>query len=199
MDLVLKKITINKPIIYIPGNWISTNKKRQTAIDRQSEQELLILCQQGDLKAFKKIYDNYSTLLHSVAMRMLGSKEDAEDAMQNCFGNLYRNIGQFKFQAKFSSYLVRILMNCCYDLLAKRKESFSVAIENPMDSYSPDEWSLSLEKAIAMLPLKMRECFILFAVEGFKQTEIAEMLELSEGTVKAHIFQAKTKLRQILQ
>jgi RNA polymerase sigma-70 factor, ECF subfamily len=174
------------------------NKTRRGIINDYREPELIKRCQQGEIAAFRDIYDLHSTMLYSIAMRMLQIKEDAEDALQNCFTNMYRGIGQFRGQSKFSSYLVRILMNCCYDILAKRRKDYETEQEHAaLDSQS--EWSLSLEKAITLLPLKMRECFILFAVEGFKQNEIADMLEISEGAVKAHIFQAKKKLREILK
>lgn len=173
-------------------------KTRRIVINEYNEKELLKQCQQGELSAYKNLYERYSTMLYSVAMRMLGKKEDAEDALQNCFIRLYRSSGQFKYESKFSSYLVRILINCCYDVLSKRKNVYDIQTEESPNR--PDnDWSLTLESAIQMLPLKMRECFILFAVEGFKQQEIAEMMEISEGAVKAHVFQAKKKLRQILR
>jgi len=135
-------------------------------------------------------------MLYSVAYRILGNKEESEDAMQNTFIKLLNSIKDFKFQSKFSSYLTRILINSCYDLIHKRKSTEE--IEDNIFQQNNGDWKLSLEKAISCLPLKMRECFILYAVEGFKQKEIAETMGLSEGTVKAHIFQAKVKLRKIL-
>ena len=176
----------------------TTNPIGKRIIGDQTEHEFIIRCQRGELKAFKRIYDTHSIMLYSIAVRMLGIKEDAEDAIQNCFIKLYRNIGQFKGESKFSSYLVKILMNCCYDILAKRKRNFD-AVESPSVFNEENEWSLSLETAIAMLPIKMRECFILFAVQGFKQVEIADIMGISEGAVKAHIFQAKKKLRDTLK
>lgn len=144
------------------------------------------------------IYEMHSTMLFSIAMRMLRSKEDAEDALQNTFIRLFDNVKNFRFQSKFSTYLTRILINCCYDHLNKRKNDASEIDENLPGLLSQTDLSLSLEKAISLLPLKMRECFILFAVEGFKQKEIADILEISEGTVKAHVSQAKSKLRKLL-
>jgi RNA polymerase sigma-70 factor (ECF subfamily) len=176
----------------------STKQTRQRIINDPTERELISECQQGKFEAFKEIYRMHSTMLYSIAMRMLAVKEDAEDAMQNCFTKLYRNVGQFKGKAKFSSYLVKILMNCCYDILSRRKRSFDT-VEDPLALDVQNEWSLSIEKALGLLPLKMRECFILFAVEGFKQGEIAEMMDITEGAVKAHVFQAKKKLRDILK
>jgi len=173
-------------------------KTRRIVINEYNEKELLKQCQQGEMSAYKNLYERHSTMLYSVAIRMLGTKEDAKDTLQNCFIRLYRSSGQFKYESKFSSYLVKILINCCYDVLSKRKNVYEIRTDEPVDGQNQD-WSLTLESAIQMLPLKMRECFILFAVEGFKQQEIAEMMEISEGAVKAHVFQAKKKLRQILR
>jgi RNA polymerase sigma-70 factor, ECF subfamily len=173
--------------------------QRQENIKPYSEQELILQCQAGKVAAFREVYNLHSTLLYSIAFRLLGKKEDAEDALQNTFSKLYKNIGQFRFQSKFSSYLVRILINGCYDIIEKRKHDFEPLENFELGQANQTDLKLSLEKAIACLPLKMRESFILFAVEGFKQSEIAEVLEISEGTVKAHIFQARAKLKELLQ
>jgi len=176
---------------------VKLKKTGPDIIDQQSEHELIRRCQEGDISAFKEMYTIHSTMLYSIAMRWLGNKEDAEDAVQNCFIKIHKSIGQFKEQAKLSSYLVKILINSCYDILNRRKRMFSS--EKPLTYDSQSDWTISLEKAITLLPIKMRECFILFAVEGFKQNEISNVLNITEGTVKAHIFQAKKKLRNILK
>ncbi|KAA3610181.1 MAG: RNA polymerase sigma factor [Calditrichaeota bacterium] len=173
--------------------------QRPEIINDLFEQDLIARCQQGEINAFRELYDLHGTMLFSIAMRVLGKKEDAEDAMQNAFTRLFKNIGQFRFQSKFSSYLVRILINSCYDIIEKRKQSFDSIDSIQQSTESFPDLKMALEKAITLLPLKMRECFILFAVQGFKQSEVAEMLEIKEGTVKAHIFQAKEKLKQTLK
>jgi RNA polymerase sigma-70 factor (ECF subfamily) len=130
---------------------------------------------------------------------MVGTKEEAEDAMQDMFLKLYRNIGQFRFKSKISSYMISILINSCYDILKKRSLKAESLENNDFGFEKENDWQLTLESAIADLPLKMKECFILFAIEGFKQREIAQMLNIQEGTVKAHISQAKVKLRKLIE
>ncbi len=172
---------------------------RKEIINTASEQELILRCQKGEVNAFRDLYNSQGTMLYSIAIRILGKKEDAEDAMQNTFSKLFKNIKQFRYQSKFSSYLVRILINSCYDIIGQNKHQFDrIDSLEPSDETYPD-LKMTLEKAITYLPLKMRECFILYAVEGFKQIEIAEMLGISEGTIKAHIFQARVKLKDILK
>jgi RNA polymerase sigma-70 factor (ECF subfamily) len=94
---------------------------------------------------------------------------------------------------------VRILINACHDINRKQNGLLHILENTDIGRDNNVDLNLTLEKSIQMLPLKMRECFILFAIEGFKQNEISEMLDISEGTVKAHIFQAKAKLREMIK
>jgi RNA polymerase sigma-70 factor (ECF subfamily) len=90
-------------------------------------------------------------------------------------------------------------MNVCFDAIQKRKRDKSRTEEAVEASNPPQvDLRLELEEAIAALPERMRACFVLFAVEELKQNEIAEILDLKLGTVKAHIFQAKAQLRALL-
>ncbi|MCG3119309.1 MAG: ECF RNA polymerase sigma factor SigW [bacterium] len=131
---------------------------------------------------------------------MLGRPEDAEDAVQMAFLKLYRGVGQFQFGAKFSTYLFRIMLNVCFDMRQKRRGHPEQALAEEMEiSHAPPvDLRLQLEEAINTLPERMRACFVLFAVEEIKQDEIAEILHLSVGTVKAQIFHAKARLRLLL-
>lgn len=130
---------------------------------------------------------------------MLGRQEDAEDAVQTAFLKLYRGVGQFQFSAKFSTYLLRIMMNVCFDLMQKRRGPKEQRFEKSEIFHAPGiDLRLQLEEAINTLPKRMRACFVLFAVEEMKQEEIAEVLHLRVGTVKAQIFHAKARLRALL-
>jgi len=168
------------------------------AVDRRQEERILRGCRSGKRQAFKELYDCYSPMLYNVALRLLGSRDDAEDALHNCFIRLYRYIGKFEGRSSLRSYITRILIHCCYDIAAKRKENSGDAL--PEVPSLPAERPLwELEKALTQLPEKMRECFVLFALEGFAQPEIADMLEISVGTVKAHIHQARARLKDLLE
>lgn len=172
---------------------------RRSLIETSEIKKLITACRNGDINAYRAIYEQYGDMLYSIAFRLLGNKEDSEDALQNTFIKLYRHLDQFRFESKFSSYLVRILINTCHDLQNKRNGLLQIFETVEINQDQDQDMGLTLNKAIQMLPEKMRECFVLFAVEGFKQNEIAEMLEINEGTVKAHIFQAKAKLREIIK
>lgn len=134
-----------------------------------------------------------------LGLRMLGRQEDAEDAVQTAFLKLYRGLVKFEFGAKLSTYLFRIMINVCLDALRRRKTGQTPAFDEEPFARAPNiELRLQLEEAIAALPERMRACFLLFAVEEMKQTDIAEILDLSVGAVKSHIFHAKSRLRLLL-
>jgi RNA polymerase sigma-70 factor (ECF subfamily) len=145
------------------------------------------------------IYEHYEQPLLRTARRILRQQQDAEDAVQSTFLKLYRGIGRFQYRSKFSSYLFRILLNTCFDSVDKKKRRAEEPLEwsNPS---SEEEYGtrLDLEDAIGRLPERMRNSFVLFAVEGFKQEEIADILNMKLGTVKANIFHAKSRLRTLL-
>ncbi len=163
----------------------------------QAERETIEACRRGDLGAYERVFREHHRRLLAVALRMLGERADAEDAVQTTFIRLHRSIGSYRGDAALGTYLMRILINVCHDMLRARKRRLDLRPAEPAPGPGPD-LRLQLEEAILSLPERMRACFVLFAVEGFPQKEIAEMLDIREGTVKAQIFQAKAKLRALL-
>lgn len=163
------------------------------------DNDIVRRCQREDIQAYRLVYDHFAQPLLRLGMTMLNRQEDAEDAVQTTFLRLYRNIDQFDFKSKFGAYLYRIMVNVCLDMREKISRERAQAAPSVEPSYQPAyDLSLQLREAIATLPDRMRACFILFAVEDMKQTDIAKIMELSPGTVKAHIFQAKTRLQALL-
>ena len=148
------------------------------------------------MRAYEELYTEFEHQLLTTALRMLNNRHDAEDAVQQTFLRLYRGIGKFKYQSKIGTYLYRILFNVCFDLMEKRKRHAVTTphIEHGSYTIQPD-LKLHLENAIAALPEKMRACFVLFAIQDMKQDDICSVLNMKIGTVKAHIFAAKERLR----
>ena len=164
-----------------------------------NESEIIQRCQQHDMSAYKMVYDRYEQPLLHTALRILGLQQDAEDAVQMTFLKLYRGIRNYNYSSKFSTYLFRILMNVCFDILRKRKRVLVHPLEEANASYhSKHEEKMVLEEAILALPERMRACFVLFAVEELKQDEIADILNITPGGVKSSIYHAKARLRDRL-
>lgn len=167
-------------------------------VELDNEREIVRRCQEGDLGALEEVYRCLQQPLLRYALRVLGGREEAEDAVQQTFVRLHRAIGGFRGESRLSTYVMRIAINVCRDdLRARARHVPAAAVEEP--SYHPStDLRLQLEEAIGRLPDRMRECFVLFAVEGLAQKEIADMLAVSVGTVKAQVFQARERLRSLL-
>jgi len=167
--------------------------------DFDNESELIKNCQNGDLKSFEMLYNQYHEPLFRVAFRMTGSQDNAKDVMQNTFIKLFKGIKNFRHESKLKTYIFTILVRECYSFNNHliKKDFLSDNIQDLF--YQPqNDLQIQIEEAIQKLAPRMRECFILFAIEGFRQNEISEMLDISPGTVKAHIFQAKTQLKKLI-
>jgi RNA polymerase sigma-70 factor (ECF subfamily) len=177
-------------------------KSQNHMVNRQTgdfdEETLVRKCQENDMGAFKMIFQHHSPVMFRTAVRILRNEQDAEDVVQITFLNVFRNINRFQFRSKFSTYLYRILINNCYDSLKKKRVPVD-SLEHDAPGMNPlPGQAAELESAIQKLPRRMKTCFVLFAVEEFKQEEIARILDLKLGTVKATIFRAKQHLRRIL-
>jgi len=160
------------------------------------EEAIVQRCKEGDLMAYRLLYERYEQPFLRTAFRVLGRQQDSEDAVQETFLRLHRGIHHYKSGSRFSTYFFRILLNSCYDILRKRGPELGRDFDTNDFSHQPStELKQSIEQAIASLPEQMRTCFVLFAVEGFKQDEIAQILGISVGTVKASIHRARIKLR----
>ena len=164
------------------------------------ESDTIKKCQRGDVAAFKDVYDECSQGMLRVALRMLGNQQDAEDALQTAFLKAYRNIHSFRFQSAFSTWFYQILTRVCFDMIRSRKKQKTEELDPSHKTENPrPDLKMHLEEAIGRLPDRMRLCFVLFAVEEFKQEEIAGIMNLSLGGVKSTIYHAKVKLRRMLK
>ncbi len=173
--------------------------------DAVADLRLAEACRDGQISAFEKLYLQHGVRMKSAAMNLLGNMSDAEDVVQEVFLKVYRGIKSFRGHSSFSTWIYRILINCCRDLQRRgfrRHETFEEEL-NPegreVSVKSPDlALRMTLDKYLARLPGRQREVFVLFEVEGFRHSEIAVMLDISEASSKNLLFEAKQTLRQRL-
>jgi RNA polymerase sigma-70 factor (ECF subfamily) len=146
--------------------------------------------------------------MKSIARNLLGTTTDAEDAVQETFLKIQRSIRSFRGQSSFATWSFRILINTCYDARRSRMRKKEVAQEEPQGELPRPEphapaahpsLRLALERAVAQLTRHQRDVFLLYEVEGFRHSEIAAVLEISETASKNTLFQAKKNLRQMLE
>jgi RNA polymerase sigma-70 factor, ECF subfamily len=169
---------------------------------------LAAACRAGDLSGYERLYVLYGARMKSLASNLLGNRTDAEDAVQETFLKVQRGIAGFRGQSAFASWVFRILINACYDLRRSRMRRKETGEALPDSSDPPPEprspgahpsLRIALERALAQLPERQREIFLLYEVEGFAHAEIAGILEITEPISKNSLFQAKKALRQMLE
>lgn len=185
-----------------------------------SDEALIAKARQGDRDAFGTLVTRYQAQAILVAQSVLRNLELAKDASQNAFAKAYFGLGRFREEAKFKTWLFRIVVNEAKDVYRKEKarglfqfwsapasteeetESILEVIpsggESPRDAYETKEVRGRLEGAIYSLPERERDVFILRYLNGLAISEVAETLGMAAGTVKAHLAQGTTKLKSIL-
>jgi RNA polymerase sigma-70 factor (ECF subfamily) len=188
-----------------PTQETSLSHSLRPAATADGDWESVEACRKGSLAAFDKLYQRHGGRMKSIACNLMGNPTDAEDAVQEAFLKIYRNVKTFRGQSSFSTWVYRILINTCIDMKRKRhlhdvvQPSPVAGIAQPALPASNHPLRLTLEKLVGRLDARLRHVFLLFEVEGFKHSEIAEILEISEASSKHALFEAKRELRDRLK
>lgn len=165
--------------------------------------QLAARCASGDASAFEEIYRRFGERMKSIAWNHLGNRSDAEDAVQETLLKVHRASSTFTGEAAFGTWMFRILVNTCYDVLRRRKRRVE---ESPMDTEPAtaahiaasvdDAKRITLRKMLDELPEQRRAVFTLFEIEGLSHAEIGAILGITEGNSKWILFSTKKELQQ---
>ena len=180
--------------------------------DETVERALIKRAARGDADAFEQLLSAQETRMYAVALRMCGSREDAQDCVQEAMLRIYKALSTFKGQSSFSTWVYRITMNSCLDELRRRKSRAATSLDAMIDNgFSPSdndntperktlqsEQRRTLERAIANLPEDMRAAVVLRDIQGCSYDEIATILDTNVGTIKSRISRGREKLRGVL-
>lgn len=161
-------------------------------------EHLCTLAQTGDTAAFEGLYRATVGRIHGLCLRMTGNMALAEDCTQNTYVRAWQKIGDFRGQSAITTWLHRIAVNEVLGAYRREnrhehEEESHVEALSTATSDDPD-----LERAIAELPERMRQVFVLFAIYGYGHKETALMLGIAEGTSKAQYHQARRQLQRLL-
>ena len=168
---------------------------------------LMRAVQNGDMVAYNEIVDRYKDRLMNVIGRMLSSKEEAEDIVQETFIRVHQHRQSFNFQHCLSTWIYTIGLNLARNELRKRKKYKYYDItemqgnesEFAVDPKLPSRLSQVLSDAIDSLPEKYRTAFMLRDVQEMPYEEVASVLSVPLGTVKSRVNRARMMLRDKLQ
>jgi len=161
----------------------------------------------GDTAAFERIVIRYQRLVLVISLRMLGSMEDAQDASQEVFLRLFRNLTSVHDLRNFSGWLYRVTLNVCHDFERRRRPAealedvgeIAAAGPDPLESMTRAERQRMLSRVLLRLPVKERAALVLHDIEGLPTREVAEILGSTEATVRSQVSKARIKLREALE
>ncbi len=181
------------------------------------EEALVAALKAGEPAAYEQLIEQYAEQVYRVAFRLLQNAADAEDALQEAFLAVYLRIGEFQGEAKFSSWLYRIVTNKALDIIRKRQrktEAATDALEDLRDDAGewipdqqatlPEDWAERQEindliaEGLTHLSPKLRAAFVLFELEGLSMEEVAAALNVSPSAAKVRVHRARLALRQFL-
>ena len=172
----------------------------------QDDAALLAKVVEGDHDAFATLMRRHEDRVFAVCVRIMGNRTAALDATQETFLTLYRKASQYRATAAVGTWLYRISVNTCYDLLRKERRRPSESMPtylDPADPRAEDDYTSvelrpSVEAALATLTPDFRAVVVLSDLEGMSLPEVAEALEIPVGTVKSRLFRARRQLAGVL-
>lgn len=180
------------------------------------ESKVVLACQASDVEGlegpYRELYDIFKDRVYNVCYRITGNGSDALDASQETFGIIFRKLGAFRFESKFSSWVYRIAVNASIDLKRRsqtRKTASLDAIrerkspsgapsydprderlEMPVAAASRHEFEEEVQRAIGRLSEKLQAITVLRYNEGLSYEQISQTLQISIGTVKSRLARA---------
>ncbi len=184
----------------------SANKKLTDLTD----DEIISEVRSGNTEYFSEIVKRYNQRLYRIAISYGIYDDDCEEVIQTAYISAYEKLDQFRGEAKFSTWLIRILINQCLMQKRKQKKAQNIIIPenvtissgdhlNPEKEYMDKERKEILEKAILQLPEKYKSVYILKEVEGMSIEKVSDTILISKVNVKVRLHRAKSMLKNILQ
>ena len=186
------------------------------ATDVDPDSELVARWQkEGDMEAFSMLVKRHERPVFGLMVRMLGDREEAADASQDAFLSLYRHGKRFRGEARFSTFVYRVAANAALnrrrslgrrrareEALARGQEA---GFDRPQSPRDPEDAAVGAEaqaqvqRALLKLPDDLRMALVLYDLEGQSYGDIAQTLQIPEGTVKSRIHRARNALREHLR
>lgn len=158
---------------------------------------------EGDEDAFATLVRRHERRVYNLAYRMIGRPEDARDATQEAFLSCYRHLGAFRGDSSFTTWIHRITVNACYDILRKKAPVLASAEEQVEPPPAPDHAdaaadAVDVQRALLDVPAEFRSVLVMHDVQGLPYEEIAQALGVPLGTVKSRLHRARVALGRSL-
>lgn len=191
--------------------------KLQTSVsalaDHDSDESLVRRARDGDYSAFEKLFERHRLMVYRFAYQMTQKRDDAEDLVQEAFVRAYQNLPRYRDEAKFTTWLLRIVTNLCTDQarmsqrrnhLEQREATDSLDwmtighFENPVDNLEQEQRRAMIRKALMALPEHHRMMIVMRDLEDKEYDEIASVCKTSIGGAKLRVLRARRALKDRL-
>lgn len=178
---------------------------------RPEDRQLVADILQGRKGAFEELLQAYKKLVVHIVFRMVYNSADREDICQDVFFKIFQKLSSFRQEAKLSTWIGRIAYNCCLNYLEKKKtflmedfwpekngDDIERDLISPVESAVWIDLKEKVETEMSRMPVNHRLALTLFHLDGLKYSEIAEVMNLPEGTIKSYLFRARHYLKKKL-
>ena len=178
-------------------------KAERSFMDPNEEKKLIKAAQGGDGRAFNALLQEYYDVMYRIAFKWCGNRENAEDVTQNACIKLARNIGTFRFESKFSSWLYKLVINTAKDWQKAnlRHKSVPLPEDSPLGITAPEGeahiYAQQVMNAVRALPDKEKIAILLVCGEELSHAEAAAIMDCKESTVSWYIHEARKKLEDL--
>ena len=174
------------------------------------DEELVRRYLEGDGEAFASLVKRHERRVYNLSLRMTGSEEDARDATQDAFLSALRKLSSFRGEAAFTTWMHRVTVNACYDVMRKKKREPMLDLggdererSGPEPAPAPDiadasDLSIDVQRALLAVPEDFRVVMLLHDVRDLPQQEIAAILQIAVGTVKSRLHRGRVALAEAM-
>lgn len=179
-------------------------------LDQDNDLALVRRAREGDFGAFETLFERYRTMVYRFAYQMVPRRDDAEDLVQEAFVRAYQNLAKYRDEAKFTTWLLRIVTNLCTDQarMSNRRTALEQqeaagaldwmtigTLEDPVENLEENRRKIALRKALNALPSHHRTVIVLRDLEEKEYPEIAQILGCTVGGAKLRVLRARRALR----
>ena len=187
---------------------LKLKSKNTIAVQTDIHRDVIESCKKGNPKAQYKLYQLYAASMFNICYRMMNSREEAEDRLQEAFTDAFRQLRSFRYESTFGSWIKRIVINNCINEIKRRKAqldyfddmtNFDDKEEDNEDDYNKGLSVEKIKQAMQELPEGSRMIFSLYLLEGYDHREISQILNTSESNSKSQYMRAKRRVKELLK
>ena len=180
-------------------------------MDKINDQHYINLVIDGETNAFATLVDRYKAMVFSLSFKILQHREEAEEAAQDTFIKIYKSLGRFNGDSKFSTWVYKITYNNCLDRLKKQKRNRTVvaineftehevkSLMNVLDTIEESERKKMIQDCLNLLPAEESFLLTLYYFNENSLKEISEIMGINDNNVKIKLFRSRKKLAGILK